>query len=103
MNRNDTLYVSVEVKNTGKRAAHEIVQMYIRDVVGSISRPVKELKGFQKIYLEPGQSKKVTFAIHTDLLKFYNSKLKHVAEDGLFEVMTGPNSSQTKSVSFELK
>lgn len=103
MNRNDTLYVIVEVKNTGKRAAHEIVQMYIRDVVGSISRPVKELKGFQKIYLEPGQSKKVTFAIHTDLLKFYNSKLKHVAEDGLFEVMTGPNSSQTKSVTFELK
>lgn len=103
MRRTDTLLVSVEVKNTGNRHGKEVVQLYIRDVVASISRPVKELKGFVKIELDAGESTTVTFPISQELLKFYNSKLNLVAEDGIFEVMVGPDSEHTQKVSFELK
>ena len=97
------LTVSITVKNTGSYAAKEIVQMYIRDLVGSISRPVKELKGFQKILLQPGESKKVSFQITEELLRFYNAELEHVSESGDFQVMLGTNSVDLQTKEFSLK
>lgn len=98
-----SLIASVTVTNTGKRDADEIVQLYIRDVVGSTSRPVKELKGFQRINLKAGESKTVEFPITTDLLKFYNFELEYIAEPGEFLVMIGPDSENVKTSSFNLK
>lgn len=94
---------SVTVTNTGDLRGPEVVQLYIRDLMGSISRPVKELKGFQKIMLDPGQSQEVTFTINEDLLKFYNSDLEFVAEPGKFHLMIGPNSRDVEMVGFELR
>ncbi len=85
---------SVTVTNTGDRDAYEVVQLYIHDPVASISRPVKELKGFQRIFLKKGESRKVTFQITDDLLKFYNPQLEYVLEPGDFNIMIGPDSSQ---------
>ena len=87
---------SVTVKNTGRYDADEVVQLYIRDVVGSISRPVKELKGFQRIHLNAGESQTVTFEITPDLLKFYDYNLDYVIEPGDFDIMIGPNSRDVK-------
>lgn len=95
--------VTVDVKNTGDRAGDEIVQMYIRDVVASISRPMKELKGFEKIHLNQGESKTVSFTIDESLLQFYNSDLELIAEPGVFEVMIGQNSKDVQKVSFVLE
>jgi len=97
------LTISVNVKNTGKVAGHEVVQLYIRDVVGSIARPVKELKGFEKIYLTPGESKEVVFTINEELLKFYNEALEYKAEKGQFNAMIGTNSVNVQSVTFYLE
>lgn len=85
--------VSVTVKNTGDYDADEIVQLYIHDVVASITRPVRELKGFERIHLKKGESKVVTFEIKDELLKFYNANLDYVLEPGDFEIMIGPDSS----------
>lgn len=87
---------SVIVKNTGRYDADEVVQLYIRDVVGSISRPVKELKGFQRIHLNAGESQTVTFEITPDLLRFYDYNLDYVIEPGDFDIMIGPNSRDVK-------
>jgi beta-glucosidase len=103
LERGGSLTVEVTVKNTGKRAGSEIVQLYIRDVVGSISRPMKELKGFEKIRLEPGASKTVTFTIDEELLKFYDYDLNYVAESGDFQVFVGPNSRDAEMKEFILK
>ena len=84
---------SVTVTNTDDYDGVEIVQLYIHDVVASITRPVKELKGFQRIHLKKGESREVTFEIADDLLKFYNSSLDYVLEPGDFEIMIGPDSS----------
>ena len=84
---------SVTVTNTGDYDGVEIVQLYIHDVVASITRPVKELKGFQRIHLKKGESREVTFEITDDQLKFYNSSLDYVLEPGDFEIMIGPDSS----------
>ena len=73
-----------------------MVQLYIRDVVGSISRPVKELKGFQRIHLNAGQSQTVTFEITPDLLRFYDYHLDYIIEPGDFDIMIGPNSRDVK-------
>jgi beta-glucosidase len=100
--KGNKLTLTVSVKNTGKVAGHEVVQLYIRDVVGSISRPLKELKGFEKIYLNPGETKVVTFTIDESLLKFYNEALKFGAEPGEFHVMVGTNSQEVQQVSFVL-
>jgi beta-glucosidase len=78
------------------------VQLYISQMVGSIARPVKELKGFQQITLEPGQTKKVSFQISVDDLKFYNSDLKYVYEPGNFKVFIGTNSKDVKEANFNL-
>jgi beta-glucosidase len=79
-----------------------VVQLYIRDLVGSVTRPVKELKGFEKIFLKAGESKKVSFKITPELLKFYNYNLDFVCESGNFEVMIGRNSRDVKKATFTL-
>lgn len=96
MKMDGTITASVTIKNTGNYDADEVVQLYIRDVVGSISRPVKELKGFQRIHLNMGESQTVTFTITPDLLKFYDYNLNDVIEPGDFDIMIGPNSRDVK-------
>ena len=96
----ETLTVSVNVKNIGKYKGEEVVQLYISDPVASISRSVKELKGFQKIMLAPGESKDVKFTVTPELLKFYNSNLEYNWEPGVFEVQIGGNSRDVKKVKF---
>ena len=97
------LVASVTVTNTGDRAGSEVVQLYIRDLVGSVTRPVKELKGFEKIYLRPNESRTVRFTIAPEMLKFYNADLKFVAEPGDFDVMIGPDSRNVKTARFTLR
>jgi beta-glucosidase len=96
---NETLKATVTLTNTGKYDGAEIVQLYIRDLVGSITRPVKELKGFQKVMLKVGESKTVTFDITPEDLKFYNSDLKYDWESGDFEIKIGGNSKDLKTAS----
>jgi beta-glucosidase len=91
------LTASVTVTNTGASEGKEVVQLYIRDLVGSITRPVKELKGFQKIGLKAGESKTVSFNITTSDLKFYNGDLKYDWEPGEFEIMIGGNSKEVQT------
>jgi beta-glucosidase len=93
---NQTLTASVTVTNNGKYDGKEVVQLYIRDVVGSVTRPVKELKGFQKVDLKAGETKTVTFSITPNDLKFYNYDLKYDWEPGEFEIMIGANSRDVK-------
>ena len=93
---NQTLTASVSIANTGKRNGKEVVQLYIRDLVGSITRPVKELKGFKKVEINAGETKTVSFSITPELLKFYNSDLKYDWESGDFEIMIGTNSGDVK-------
>jgi beta-glucosidase len=102
MHPNDKITATVTVTNTGAREGKETVQLYIRDMVGSVTRPVKELKGFQKIPLKAGESKIVSFTIGIDDLKFYNSDLKWVAEPGDFKVMIGTSSADVKEAAFTL-
>ena len=94
---NQALKASITVTNTGNKTGKEVVQLYIRDIVGTVTRPVKELKGFQKIELQPGESKTVTFNITPEDLKFYNYDLKYDWEPGEFTIMIGGNSRDTKS------
>lgn len=103
MTPNEKIKASVTVQNIGKASGHELVQLYLRDVKCSITRPVKELKGFEKIYLKPGEEKVVEFEIGVDMLRFYNNDLDHIYEAGKFEVLIGTNSETVNSVSFELK
>jgi Beta-glucosidase-related glycosidases len=98
----ETINASVIVKNTGSREGKEVVQLYIRDLVGSSTRPVKELKHFEKIDLKAGESKTVNFKITVDDLKFFNSELKYVAEPGDFKVFIGTNSRDVKTNQFTL-
>lgn len=101
MTTDGAIIASITVANTGNREADEIVQLYIKDPVASISRPVKELKGFQRIHLKPGENKVVEFKITSELLKFYNSNLVSVVEPGEFSVMIGRNSCDTSSSIFK--
>jgi len=94
---NGSMRVTAEVTNTGKREGSEVVQMYIRDVVSSVTRPVKELKGFQKVSLRPGETKTVTFSVTPDLLAFYDVNMKYVVEPGEFVIMVG-NSSRDQDL-----
>ena len=98
-----SITASVSLTNSGSREGKEVVQLYIRDMVGSITRPVKELKGFQKISLKPGESREVTFRIDEEMLKFYNSELKFTAEPGDFKLFIGTNSRDVKEVNFKLQ
>jgi beta-glucosidase len=102
MNPSGKLKVTVEVANTGNYDGKETVQLYIRDLVGSVTRPVRELKNFQKITLKKGEKQTVTFEITVEDLKFYNSDLQFVAEPGKFDIFVGGNSNADNKVSFEL-
>ena len=103
MTASGTINASVTVTNTGSVEGAEVVQLYIRDMVGSIARPVQELKGFERINLKPGESRNVTFAINAELLKFYNANLDYVCEPGDFEVMIGPDSRNVQRKTFTLR
>ena len=91
------------MKNTGKYQGKEVVQLYIRDLVGSVTRPVKELKGFEKISLAPGESKQVSFTITNKDLEFYTRDMTFKSEPGDFKVFVGTNSAETLEADFVLK
>ena len=103
MTRNGTLTASVEVTNTGKRAGATVVQMYLQDVTASVSRPVKQLRGFDKVMLKPGETQTVSFPIDVDALKFWNQRMKYDAEPGTFNVFIGLDSARVKQGEFVLK
>ena len=103
MDKNGKLTASIDITNTGNCDGSEVVQMYIRDLVGSVSRPVKELKGFERVTLKKGETKTVTFEVNEELLRFYNSQLEFVSEPGDFELMIGPNSRDVQTATFTLK
>jgi beta-glucosidase len=96
MKPNEQIEVSFHLSNTGKYAGEEVVQLYLRDKVGSIVRPVKELKDFKKIRLEVGETKTIKFVINKEKLSFYNQKLQWVAEPGDFDLMIGTSSDDIK-------
>jgi beta-glucosidase len=98
----ESLDVKVTVRNTGKFDGEEVAQLYIRDLVASVTRPVKELRGFYKIMLKKGESKDLTFTLKPEDLKFYDINMKWVAEPGDFKVFVGPNSRDTKEAGFTL-
>lgn len=100
---NETLEVSITVSNTGGRAGDEVVQLYIRDLSADISRPVKELKGFEKVHLEPGTSKTVTFKLNKTDLSYWNQDGKFKADPGKFKVFVGGNSADVKEAEFEMR
>jgi beta-glucosidase len=97
-----SVMVSVDVANTGDRAGDEVVQMYIRDMVSSVTRPVMELKDFKRIGLEKGETKTVSFKITADKLQFYNIDMKRVVEPGQFQVMVGTSSAKHLTAAFEI-
>jgi len=99
----DSLKVTVDLTNKGARDGSEVVQLYIRDLVGSVTRPVKELKGFQKISLKVGETKTVSFTIGMKDLSFYKSDLSFGYEPGKFQLFVGGNSRDTKQAEFELR
>ena len=92
-----TVDVSVDVKNTGMRAGDEVVQLYVRDKVSSVTRPIKELRGFQRVTLQAGETRAVTFHLDRRSLWFWNADMKRVVEPGDFDIMTGPNSADLKT------
>ncbi len=98
----ETLKVTVDITNTGNFDGKEVVQLYIRDLVGTVTRPIKELKGFQKIALKKGKKETVTFEISVEDLKFYNSDLEFVSEPGEFEIFIGKDSNVSTSTKIEL-
>lgn len=100
---NGKVTVSVEVENTGKRTGDEVVQLYIRDPVATVSRPVKELKGFQRLTLRPGEKKRVEFVLTTVELGFWNRQMRFAVEPGEFKVMVGPNSEDLIEGTFAIE
>ncbi|HEY4424787.1 MAG TPA: glycoside hydrolase family 3 N-terminal domain-containing protein [Pyrinomonadaceae bacterium] len=99
---NGKLTVSAEVENTGRRAGDEVVQLYIRDVVASMTRPVKELKGFQRVSLQPGEKRRVEFVLGPEQLGFWNRDMRYVVEPGEFQVMVGSNSVDVLEAKFKV-
>lgn len=100
---NGNLQASVTVTNTGKREGEEVVQLYIRDLVADVVRPVKQLKGFQKIALQPGESKKVTFTLTPDMLAFYRLNMTYGTEPGKFDLFIGDSSDHVLQTTFTLE
>ena len=103
MDRNGSLQVAVGVANAGRRAGAEVVQMYVRDLVGSLTRPVKELKGFERVELRAGESRDVVFTLKAADLAFYTARGRWEAEPGEFKVFVGGDSRDVKKASFTLK
>lgn len=102
MSPNEPITATVTLTNTGSRDGAEVVQLYIRDIVGSITRPVKELKGFNKVFLKAGESREITFTVTPEMLKFYNYDIEFVYEPGEFDIMIGGNSRDVKTSRFTL-
>ena len=102
INENETLTVSVTVTNTGNRAGQEIVQLYIQDLVGEVSRPLKELKRYEKITLEAGESKVITFELTESDLRYHHADLSYTSDAGAFNIYVGPNSAAGLTVGFTL-
>lgn len=97
------LIASAEVRNNGERAGAEVVQLYVRDLVGSVTRPVKELKGFQRIMLEPGAQQTVRFEVPVETLGFWGLDMRYAAEAGTFQVWIGPSSTEGLEGEFEVR
>jgi beta-glucosidase len=100
--RDGATTLQVEVTNTGRRAGDEVVQLYLRDQISSLTRPVKELKGFQRITLQPGETRTVTFEIKPEMLAFLNREMQNVVEPGLFDLMVGGSSAEVTTVVLEV-
>jgi beta-glucosidase len=98
-----SLTARVELENTGVRAGDEVVQLYIRDVASSVTRPIKELKGFERVTLRAGEKRQVSFILTREQLGFYNREMKFVVEPGTFNVMVGTSSAEALEASFEVK
>ena len=98
-----TARVSIDVTNTGQRAGEEVVQLYVRDEISSVTRPVKELKGFQRVSIAPGATRTITFPVGPEQLRFYNREMKRVVEPGQFTLMLGPNSVDLTTVSLTVR
>ena len=103
INENTKIILTVKVKNVSQIAGKEIIQLYIQDLVGSVVRPVKELKAFKKEYFKPNEEKQITFEITEDMLKFWNNGLEYGAEDGKFKVYVGTNGVDVMEEIFEFK
>ena len=102
LERHDSLVVSVTITNTGDHDGEEVVQLYTRDMVGSLTRPVKELKGFRRVRLAKGESRELNFTLTVDELRYINGNLEHVAEPGEFKVFVGPDSETVNEATFTL-
>ena len=102
MRASDTLRVTVDVENAGRQAGDEVVQLYVRDPVATMTRPVKELKGFQRVTLQPGEKRRVRFTLTRDQLAFWNREMRFVVEPGEFRVMVGTNSRDVIESKFEV-
>ncbi|MCT1531410.1 beta-glucosidase BglX [Sphingobacterium daejeonense] len=100
--KGDSLKISVNVRNNGNYDGEEVVQLYLQDLVGSQTRPIKELKGFQKVFIEKGKSKDIVFTISEEDLKFYNQQLEFISEPGKFKVFIGTNSRDVQEAEFDL-
>ncbi len=96
MSNSDSIVVTFKITNSGKYAGEEVVQLYLRDEVASVVRPVKELKNFSKLMLQPGESKTVRFVISKEKLSFYNQQLQWVTEPGSFSLMIGSASNDIR-------
>lgn len=94
--------VSVDVRNTGSMQGDEVVQLYVRDVASSVTRPVKELKAFRRVSLQPGASTTVEFSLAREAFAYWNQEMKYVIEPGEFTIMTGPNSVDLKSATLTI-
>ncbi|MGD9978527.1 MAG: fibronectin type III-like domain-contianing protein, partial [Bacteroidales bacterium] len=99
----ETLKISVDVRNTGKYDGEEVVQLYTRDMVGSVTRPVKELKGFKKVFIKAGEKVKVEFTLTAADLAFYTRSMEFKPEPGDFKVFVGTNSDKLLELSFRLE
>jgi beta-glucosidase len=100
---NGSVTVNVSVRNTGKVAGDEVVQLYLRDVVSSVTRPMKELRGFKRVTLAPGAATNVSFMLDSNAFALWDKDMKHVVEPGEFQIMVGPNSKDLKNVSLNVQ
>ncbi len=101
-NGKDEIKVTVNVKNTGNYDGEEVVQLYVRDLVGSVTRPVRELKGFDKVMIKKGETKTITFTLTPEDLKFHDINMNYVAEAGDFDIFVGGDSNASLKTSFTL-
>jgi beta-glucosidase len=99
----DRVTVTADVTNTGARVGDEVVQLYLRDVVSSVTRPVKELRGFDRVTLKPGEKRTVTFTLGPDALSLIDQRMQRVVEPGRFDVTVGTSSTQGTTVSFQVR